>query len=290
LGQFLLFTKKRKIFGHHDTGLRLSRQPANHLNNPYLNVDSANRLVADTLEADWNERLRQLDTLQLEHERQQQADQKLLSDEARTRIRQLAHDFPSVWNDDRVAPLERKRMLALLIDDVTLIKAEKIAIHVRFRGGRTTTLEIDKPKPISLIRKTPPEVIRQVDELLETFTDRQVAEQLNALGYKNWRGESFTHKKVRRSRSVYHLKSRFERLRARGMLNAAELASRLGVSTTSIYHWGRDGIISEHRWGDGDRCLYEPPGDVVVVKGQGGRYAPTPPTFIPAQPAGQVAI
>lgn len=256
----------------------------------YLNVDSANRLVADTLEADWNERLRQLDTLQQEHERQQQADQKLLSDEARTRIRQLAHDFPRVWNDDRVAPLERKRMLALLIDDVTLIKGEKIAIHVRFRGGRTTTLEIDKPKPISLIRKTPPEVIRQVDELLETCTDRQVAMQLNALGYKNWRGESFTHKKVRRIRSVYHLKSRFERLRARGMLNAAELASRLGVSTTSIYHWGRDGIISEHRWGDGDRCLYEPLGDVVVIKGQGGRYAPTPPTFIPAQSAGQGAI
>ena len=272
------------------TQLTRARYDAELARRRYLNVDPANRLVADTLEADWNERLRQLYSLQQEHDRQQQADQKLLGDDARARIRQLADDFPQIWNDERVAPLERKRMVALLIEDVTLVKAEKISIHVRFRGGRTASLEIDRPKPIALIRKTPPEVVRKIDELLETFTDRQVAVQLNTLGYKNWRGESFTHKKVRHIRGVYHLRSRFERLRARGMLNANELASRLGVSTTSIYHWGRDGILSEHRWGDGDRCLYEPLGDVVVVKGQGGRYAPTPPTFIAAQSAGQGAI
>lgn len=272
------------------TQLTRARYDAELARRRYLHVDPANRLVADTLEADWNERLRQLDSLQQEHDRQQQADQKLLGDEARARIRQLAQDFPRVWNDERVAPLERKRMVALLIEDVTLVKAERIAIHVRFRGGRTTSLEIDKPKPMSLIRKTPPEVVRKVDELLETCTDRQVAAQLNALGYKNWRGESFTHKKVRLIRSVYHLKSRFERLRARGMLSASELASRLGVSSTSIYHWGRDGIVSEHRWGNGNRCLYEPIGDVILVKGKGGRYGSTPPTFIAAQSAGQGAI
>ena len=43
--------------------------------------------LPDTLEADWNERLRQLDLLQQEHERQQQADQKLLGDDARARTR-----------------------------------------------------------------------------------------------------------------------------------------------------------------------------------------------------------
>ncbi len=32
----------------------------------YLHVDPSNRLVADTLEADWNERLRHLDLLQQE--------------------------------------------------------------------------------------------------------------------------------------------------------------------------------------------------------------------------------
>ena len=272
------------------TQLARARYDAELARRRYLNVDPANRLVADTLEADWNERLRQLDLLQQEHDRQQQADQRLLGDEARARIRQLAHDFPRVWNDERVAPLERKRMVALLIEDVTLLKGEKIAIQVRFRGGRTTSFDVDKPKPIALIRKTLPEVVSKVDELLETCTDRQAAVQLNALGYKNWRGQSFTYKKVITIRNAYHLKSRFERLRARGMLTAHELASRLGVSSTSIYHWGRDGIVPEHRWGNGNRCLYEPLGNVVVVKGQGGRYASTPPTFMAAESTEQGAI
>ena len=57
-------------------------------------------------------------------------------------------------------------MVALLIEDVTLVKADKVAIHVRFRGGKTTSLAIDKPKPVALIRKTLPEVVRTVDELL----------------------------------------------------------------------------------------------------------------------------
>lgn len=127
-------------------------------------------------------------------------------------------------------------MVALLIDDVTIVKAQKIALHVRFRGGRTTTLEIDKPKPISLIRKTPPEVIRQIDELLETCTDRQVAEQLNTLGYKNWRGESFTHKEdPPHSLRVYHLKSRFERLRARGMRISRQRDRRFHQSVTESF-------------------------------------------------------
>jgi hypothetical protein len=80
-------------------------------------------------------------------------------------------------------PVERKRMVALLIEDVTLVKSERVAIHVRFRGGRTTSLEIDKPRPIALIRKTPPEVVAKVDELLETGSDREVAEQLDIVNY-----------------------------------------------------------------------------------------------------------
>jgi len=256
----------------------------------YLSVDPANRLVADALEADWNERLRELDSLTQEHDRQQQADQKLLGDDARGRIRALAESFPQVWNDERIAPIERKRILALLIEDVTLVKADRITINVRFRGGRTMSLQIDKPKPIALIRKTLPEVVKEVDALLETCTDRQVAERLNELGYKNWKGQSFTHKKVVVIRTAYHLNSRYERLRTRGMLTANEVADQLGVCPTTIYHWGHDGFLREHRYGNGHRCLYEPLGDVILVKGTGGRYGSKPPRFITAQSTTQGAI
>jgi DNA invertase Pin-like site-specific DNA recombinase len=248
----------------------------------YLHVDPQNRLVADALEADWNARLRELDTLQQEHDRQRQADQGLLSEETRTRIRQLTEDFPRIWNDERVAPIERKRMLALLIEDVTLFKDDRISVHVRWRGGRTSSLAIDKPKPIALIRKTRPEVVKAIDEMLETCTDRQVARRLNELGYRNWKGDRFTYTKVILVRKAYQLKSPFQRLRERGMLTAVEIARQLGVCATSVNHWGRAGYLRRHLYGNHERCLYEPLGDVALVKGSGGRYGSRPPQFIPA--------
>lgn len=272
------------------TQLARARYDAELARRRYLSVDPANRLVTDSLESDWNDRLRQLDSLQQEHEHHLQADQKLLGDDARARIRQLAEDFPRIWSDERIEPVERKRMLALLIEDVTLVKSERIAIHVRFRGGRTASLEIDKPKPIALIRKTPEEVVRAVDELLETCSDHQVAQQLNELGHTNWRGQSFTHKKIIVIRLAYHLKSRCERLRERGMLTANELATQLGVCPTTIYQWGQSGFLRQHRYGNQHRCLFEPLGDVALVKGQGGRYGSTAPTFIAVEPTTQGAI
>lgn len=256
----------------------------------YLHVDPSNRLVADTLEADWNERLRHLDLLQQEQDRRQQADQKLLSAQECAQIRQLAEDFPRIWNDSRVAPLDRKRMVALLIEDVTLIKAERVTLQVRFRGGQTATLEVDKPKPIAQIRKTLPDVVAKIDALLETCSDQQVAAELNALGHQNWRGETFTAKKVTNLRNAYHLVSRHDRLRARGMLTAHEVAAQLKVGATTVHDWGRVGVLQVHRYGNDRRCLYAPPGDVVVVKGQGGRYRVVPPRLIPVQSTEQGAI
>ena len=256
----------------------------------YMSVDPANRMVTDALESDWNASLRQLDALQQEHDRQSQADRELLNDETRERIRALSRDFPAVWNNPRLEAVERKRMLGLLVEDVTLVKADKISIHVRFPGGRTATLTIDKPKPMAVIKKTLPEVVLKVDEWLETCSDREVAEQLNALGYHNWKGESFTPKKVVSIRTAYQLKSRFKRLRERGMLTANELAGQLGVCTASIYNWGRAGVLKEHYYGHRHRCLFEPLGNVVLVKGQGGRYSPTQPTFINPQSTTQGAI
>jgi DNA invertase Pin-like site-specific DNA recombinase len=270
--------------------LERARYEAELARRRYLKVDPDNRLVADALEADWNARLRQLETLAQEHERQRRADQGLLGEEARQRILALAKDFERVWSDPRTEAIERKRMVALLIEDVTLLKADKISIHVRFRGGKTTDMLIDKPKPMALIRKTLPEVVRTVDELLETCTDRQVAARLNALGYKNWKGQSFTFKKVTVLRYAYKLKSRFQRLRERGMLTGDELGRQLGVCTTTIHYWGRDGFLRRHLYGNDHRCLYEPLGDVVLVKGTGGRYGGKPSVFITASSTKQGAM
>ncbi|CAB3802989.1 recombinase family protein [Pararobbsia alpina] len=230
------------------------------------------------------------DTLQREHERQREADRTLLDEPARRRIMALASDFPRVWNDARTSAVERKRMLGLLIEDVTLIVGQQIDVHVRWRGGRTQSLSVARPRPMPQVRKTLPQVVSLIDEWLETSTDRQIAARLNELGHRNWRGESFTMKKVILIRQTYALKSRFERLRERGMLTGEEVAQQLGVSTTTIHQLGRQGVLNPHLYGNNCRCLYEPLGNVKLVKGAGSQYGGRPSRLVPAQQTEQGAL
>ncbi len=270
--------------------LERARYDAELARRRYLKVDPDNRLVADTLEADWNERLRHLDALQQEHERQRKADQGLLNDEACARIRALAADFPQVWVDPRTAASERKRMLGLLIEDITLLKAEHIAVHVRFRGGQTTTLTTERPKPMALVRKTPSSTIEVLDRLLDTCSDTAAAAQLNALGHRNWKGEPFTAKRVCHVRRTYKLKSRFERLRARGFLTAREMTQHLGACLEQVYILGREGVLPRELYGNEHRCLYAPLNGAKLVKGVGGRYRPKRPMLIPAATSTQETV
>jgi DNA invertase Pin-like site-specific DNA recombinase len=65
----------------------------------YMAVDPDNRLVADALEAEWNERLRTAAEAQDDYERRTAADRAVLSEEQRAKILALATDFPALWRD-----------------------------------------------------------------------------------------------------------------------------------------------------------------------------------------------
>src|SRR5262249_32156966 len=108
----------------------------------YLAVDPDNRLVADTLEADWNDALRALQAAQDDSQKATAAAAAALTEEHKARIRALASDFPALWSDPATPARERKRMIRLLIDDVTLTKTDRIHAHVRFRAGQTTSLTL----------------------------------------------------------------------------------------------------------------------------------------------------
>jgi DNA invertase Pin-like site-specific DNA recombinase len=92
----------------------------------YMQVDPAHCLVADSLEADWNAKLRALAEAQEDYQRRRAADRLVVDEQERQRILALATDFPAVWHDPKTPQRERKRMLALLIADVTLIKQREI--------------------------------------------------------------------------------------------------------------------------------------------------------------------
>jgi DNA invertase Pin-like site-specific DNA recombinase len=226
----------------------------------YMQVDPDNRLVADELEAEWNRRLRILTEAQEEYERQRQADRAALDDEQRRRILALATDFPRLWQASGTPQRERKRMVRLLLDDVTLIRGASITVHVRFRGGATRTLTLPPPLPAWALRKTSPEVIAEVDRLLDDHTEKQIAELLTARGFRSGTGQPINPMMVSRVRQRYGLTPRYQRLRQRGLLTMEEVAQIFGICRATAKVWRRAGLLRAHAYDDKPQYLFEPPG------------------------------
>jgi Recombinase zinc beta ribbon domain len=237
----------------------------------YMRCDPDNRLVASSLEADWNQALRHLETAQTECEQQHQQDHLQVTEEIQTRVMALTTDFPALWHDAKTTDRDRKRLIRLLIEDVTLLKnARGISVQVRFRGGATKTLTLSAPQTSWQSWMTRPEIITQIDALLNDYTDQQVAEKLNRQGLRSGKGARFIARFIAHLRKDYGLRDRYSRLRERGFLTLEEVAERLSVSTTTVKIWRRHGLLRSHAYTNKPECLYElPDGEPLPTKQQG---------------------
>ncbi len=245
----------------------------------YLRVDPDNRLVADVLEAEWNSKLRALAEAQAEVEHQRQAAH-TMSPAEREAVLALARDVPGLWHDDRLPDRERKRMVRLMISDVTLRKGEHITAQVRFRGGATTTLQITKPQSAVELRPTEQATVAEIDRLLEDYTDGQVAAQLNAGGWRSREGKAFHGALIGKLRRSHQLADHYSRLRARGLLTSDELAQRLHVAGATVKVWRRRGLLRAERGSDKGDWLYYAPEPTLPGKWQrkrSGRQRDTQP-------------
>ena len=238
----------------------------------YMQVDPQHRLVADSLEADWNEKLRALAAAQEHYERQRQEDRVALDDQRKTQILALVTDFPRLWRDPKTPDRERKRMVHLLIEDVTLTQAKQITAQIRFRGGATRTLTLPLPLGWGSARKTSAQVLAAIDQLLGEYTEGQIAPQLNRQGLRAAGGVPFTIRLVGSLRRRYRLKSRYDRLREAGMLTVSEMASALGISAGRVKIWRQKGLLRAHAYNELQH-LYEPVGEDAPVKCQGSELA-----------------
>ena len=245
----------------------------------YMKVEPENRLVADTLEAEWNEKLRVLNETQEAYEKQCEKDRLVLSEEQQKEIMKLSTDFPKLWRNPQTPQRERKRIVRLLLDDVTLIKEDQITIHVRFKGGVIKTLTVPLPTPNWKTWTTDSQVVQEIDHLLDTYTYRGIAVILNKRGLRSGKDLSFNSTRVARIRRSYKLKSRYDRLRDKGMLTQNELAKQLGVSSCTLRIWRNNGLLKAHAYNDKNECLYEAPKENPPIKMQGQKLSERRPAF-----------
>ena len=151
-------------------------------------------------------------------------------------------------------------MIRLLIEDITIRKGEQIQLDVRFRGGMSKTLMLPRPLSYCESHKQNPAMIAEMDRLLDDYNYADVARILNEKGFKTGDGLLLTSIAVGYVRKAYGLKSRFDRLRERGMLTISEMARACGVSINTIGHWRQKGWIGAHSINDRTQFLFEDPG------------------------------
>ena len=108
---------------------------------------------------------------------------------------------------------------------------------------RVTLETLHLPRPIVQLRKTPAETVAALDRLLKAHTDEAAARELNRMGYRNWKGEPYTAKRLNNTRLAYGLPSYLERerkrLREQGFTTAGEVADQLGLKHGTVRALGR---------------------------------------------------
>jgi hypothetical protein len=241
------------------TAVKRAQYAADAARRRYLAVDPTNRLVADTLEADWNAKLRELQHAQAEYERATHAGDGQLTDEQKARIHALTADLPALFNDPATPTREKKRLIRLLVTDATLTRgAEQITIHLRLSGGQLHTLTIPRPLQAWEAHRTPASTIALIDQLLAEHTYDEAVETLNQRGITGGWGRPFTVASVAKLCHDHHIPDLRQRLRAQGMLTLEEIATQLGVTTRTIKRWRARGHITGRRIDSRFSHLYHP--------------------------------
>ena len=218
----------------------------------FLSVEPENRLVARTLEQDWNAKLTQLDQLQQEHATLTAKTPHSVTPDEHQAILALTHDLPRLWKAPTTTQPQRKQLLRLLIKDITLTKRDKlIHIGIRWQTGALMEVTVTRPPRVSESVKTPPEVLDRIRTLVADHSDAQIAQCLNQEGFQPGRKGQFTRRKITWLRGAYHIPTGCPdnpigfaiTPRGDGRYSARAVAELLNVTVSTVADWCEAGHL-----------------------------------------------
>jgi DNA invertase Pin-like site-specific DNA recombinase len=218
----------------------------------YEEVDPSNRLVAASLEQRWNEALQAKATAQEELNRHREQQGLQLTEEQKNQLLELAKDIPRLWKSSSTCAQDRKRMLRLLIKDITVERQHanrKALLHIRWQGGAVEDLQIDIPLPAPDKVRCPQALVNRVRSLALSMSDAQIVTILNQEGQLSPKGKPFNLSIIKQLRSKYAIRAFSPKQPEE--LTVADIANRLSVSPGVVYYWIERGHLSARKLGPG---------------------------------------
>ena len=170
-----------------------------------------------------------------------------LTAEQKQQILQLGRDFPRLWTAPTTAARDRKRMLRLLIRDITVVKGQEpklLQLHIRWQGGATETIELRLPPNRAEALRYPDAFVAQIRALAATLDDDEIVAKLNRDGLTSSTGKPFTVSMIRWIRYKHRIPS--PPLPA-GTFNVSQVRERYGVSMWVVHYWIDRGLITAQK-------------------------------------------
>jgi len=214
----------------------------------YEEVDPANRLVAATLERRWNEALSKFEEIKEAFSLHQRQKGIVVTEEQKAQLRTLARDLPRLWKAPTTKAKDRKRILRMLIKDITVEKPstpKQVVLHVRWQGGVTEDILVIIPPSCADQIRYPNEIVERIRVLIKDHTDAQIASTFNGEKIKSAKGGTFTPSIIRWIRYKHRiLKPNLKRPKE---LTVSELAKKFAVSRYVVYYWIERKIVTTRR-------------------------------------------
>jgi DNA invertase Pin-like site-specific DNA recombinase len=226
-----------------------ARYEAQRAETRYRAVDPENRLVARSLEADWEQRLDALASAEAELARRETEHPARLTPEQREQIHTLGADLRRVWDAATTTDRDRKELLHTMLEEVNLRiepSPRRARLTLRWRGGALTDLEVSLRRREAKFPRADEDTLGLIRRLSPHYQDAIIAGILNRQGRRTARGERFTANHVgnlRRYRDIpAHQRTADP---AEGELVTAQAAADLlGVATSTVHRWLTDGFIT----------------------------------------------
>ena len=262
----------------------------------YEAVDPQNRLVARTLERDWEAALAAEQTAQAEHERELARQPARLQAAEQESIRHLAEDVPALWHAPTTKAADRQAIVRLVLDRVAVRverNSERVEVCCDWAGGMQTRHESRPHRPAL---RAAARVRRATGPYTATAPEgcsaSVIAEQLNAAGWRPPKRATFDAAMVQRLMFRYGLSTgrpiwatRVSR-KPGTEWTLQELSARLGIHRHTAYHWLRQGRLPARMANRGDQRIWiVQMTEAELQQLKGGRTEPLPKPDLHSKPA-----
>ncbi len=217
----------------------------------YEAVDPDNRLVAGTLEKRWNEALVKLEDIRQKFAVHKQKSRISATEEQKAQLFKLAHNFSKLWKAHSTNAKDRKRILRLIIMDITVEKlaAKQKILHIRWQGGAIEDIPIEIPAKYCDQIRYKDDIIARVKELSQSYTTAQIVTLFNKEGLKSAKNKHFTLSMIRWIKYNNGIKG--PSLKRAEELTVKQVMDKFAVSRHVVYYWIKRKHITARRLNHG---------------------------------------